>query len=215
MSLRTEVSIVALVAFGYFIVSAVHAVLTRNTPHISERNLEHLLLYEAVILLALGGFLHLRDWTLTRIGFRPSVVDSLIGVGLVIATYLVAAVLWLTLTAVNLAPRPLNGAGTLVVGPLSVVTAIAISVLNPLFEELFVCGYVITLAKEKGHIVLGVNASVAIRLAYHLYQGSAGVVGVVPFGLLCAWWYARTGRLWPVITAHAVSDLTSLLLYVH
>ncbi|MFD1296210.1 CPBP family intramembrane glutamic endopeptidase [Lysobacter gummosus] len=41
-----------------------------------------------------------------------------------------------------------------------------------------------------------------IRIAYHLYQGSAGVVSIVPMGLAYAWLYARTGRLWPLVLAH-------------
>ena len=43
-----------------------------------------------------------------------------------------------------------------------------------------------------------------IRIAYHLYQGSAGVVSIVPMGLAYAWLYARTGRLWPLVLAHVL-----------
>jgi hypothetical protein len=68
-----------------------------------------------------------------------------------------------------------------------------------------------TVARENNRLMTGVNASVAIRLAYHLYQGGIGVIGIIPFGLVCAWWFARAGRLWPVIVAHAVTDATSLL----
>ena len=32
--------------------------------------------------------------------------------------------------------------------------------------------------------------------------------------LVLALWYARTGRLWPVIVAHAVTDFAALLHYV-
>jgi hypothetical protein len=46
---------------------------------------------------------------------------------------------------------------------------------------------------------------------------SGGQTGVdrIPFGLLVTWWYARTGKLWPILVAHAVIDLMSLLQFVN
>ena len=41
-------------------------------------------------------------------------------------------------------------------------------------------------------VATAVNISAAIRLSYHLYQGVAGVLSVVPMGLLFAIWFART-----------------------
>jgi membrane protease YdiL (CAAX protease family) len=57
--------------------------------------------------------------------------------------------------------------------------------------------------------------SVAIRLLYHLYQGAIAAIGVVPFGLIMALWYRRTGRLWPVIVAHGLTDFAALLRFMH
>jgi len=37
-----------------------------------------------------------------------------------------------------------------------------------------------------------------------------GVVGVAPLALLYAYWFALTGRLWPLIVAHALADFTPL-----
>jgi membrane protease YdiL (CAAX protease family) len=56
--------------------------------------------------------------------------------------------------------------------------------------------------------------SAAIRLLYHLYQGPLAFFGIVPFGLVVAGWYARSGRLWPVIVAHAIGDFIALVGYV-
>ena len=55
--------------------------------------------------------------------------------------------------------------------------------------------------------------SVALRLLYHLYQGPMGVLGIIPIGLLFAFWFAKMGRLWPVIVAHGLMDLIGLLAY--
>jgi len=35
----------------------------------------------------------------------------------------------------------------------------------------------------------------------------------VPFGLILTYWYARRGRLWPLIVAHVVFDFFPLLPY--
>jgi membrane protease YdiL (CAAX protease family) len=89
-------------------------------------------------------------------------------------------------------------------------TAVAVSVINPVFEEVFVCAYVITALKDRVGVTTAVNVSAGIRVFYHLYQGAVGVVGVAPLALLFAYGFARTGRLWPLIVAHALTDFTAL-----
>ena len=202
-------------AFGIFVLGALASVFSHGpAPSISEEHLEFLLRYESAVLLLLGAFLYVRDWTLQRIGLSPKLADTMIGMGLAAATYAADIAIWIVVSAADLQPTYLGGAKTLVTGGLALPVVVAASLLNPVFEEVFVCGYVITLAREKGRLSLGVNASVAIRLAYHLYQGGLGVIGIIPFGLICAVWYARTARLWPVIVAHAMIDLMGLLEFV-
>jgi membrane protease YdiL (CAAX protease family) len=60
-------------------------------------------------------------------------------------------------------------------------------------------------------VAFAVNASTALRVAYHLYQGPAGAISMIPFGLLFGWCFARTGRLWPLVVAHGFFDLAGLL----
>jgi uncharacterized protein len=203
-------------AFGIFVLAAVASVFSRQAPppSISEKGLESLLIYESLVLLVLGAFLYMRDWTFTRIGLRPGRMDTLIGVGLAAATYAAYVVIWIAVSAAHMQPTYLGGSSSLVKGGLLLPVVIAASCLNAVFEEVFVCGYLITAAREKGRLSAGVNASIAIRLAYHLYQGGMGVIGIIPFGLVCALWYARTARLWPVIVAHVVIDLTGLMEFV-
>jgi uncharacterized protein len=84
------------------------------------------------------------------------------------------------------------------------------STVNPVFEEVLVCGYVITALKGRVGTTTAVNVSADIRVFYHLYQGAVGVVGIAPLALLFAYGYARTGRLWPLIVAHALTDFWAL-----
>ena len=55
--------------------------------------------------------------------------------------------------------------------------------------------------------------SAVIRLSYHVYQGPIILVSILPMGILFAWLYWRTKRLWPLILAHAVLDFTSFYFY--
>jgi membrane protease YdiL (CAAX protease family) len=73
---------------------------------------------------------------------------------------------------------------------------------------------VVAALKERADVSTAVTISTAIRLLYHLYQGPIAFVGIVPFGFVLAWWYARTGRLWPVIVAHALADFVALVGYI-
>jgi len=214
-SVRTEAFIVLVGAFGLALLSTV-AYLASDlaVPAVTEAELQSLLIYESVTFLILSGFLYLRGWTPPRVGLMPRWLDPLIGIGLAIFVYGVFTALWTLATAAHLKPTYLNGAGSVVQGHFALLTVVAVSVVNALFEEIFVCGYLITVAKESGRLALGVNASIAIRLAYHLYEGGAGVIMIVPVGLIFALWFSRSGRLWPVVIAHALIDIAALMSFI-
>ena len=87
---------------------------------------------------------------------------------------------------------------------------LALSVLNSLFEVLFVCGYLSTALQAKKGFWFAVNASAGLRLIYHLYQGPWAVISILPIGLAFAIWFAQTRQLWPLVVAHALFDLLGL-----
>lgn len=213
MSPRAEFATVILVAFGYFILGGVLTVLTpgARTP-ISDSGLHSLIVYELIATTALGAFLFVRGWRLQQLGFTPSLRDTGVGVVLAVAGYASFAAVW------QISSSSLLGLGSessgLVAPPIRVTTVLAITVLNPIFEEIFVCGYLITALKTARSPLFAVNISVGVRLLYHLYQGAVGVISIVPLGLIFAHWYARTGRLWPIVIAHAILDLVGLWPYV-
>jgi uncharacterized protein len=90
-------------------------------------------------------------------------------------------------------------------------TLLAVSLVNPLFEELLVCGYVVSALRNRQGLELAMAISVAIRAGYHTYQGTEGVMATIVLGTLCCIWFARTGRLWPLVVAHAVLDFWPLV----
>lgn len=212
VSTRAEFSIVVLLAFGYFILGSILSVFNPVTSaHISEAHLQFLLVYESIAILVLGTFLSVRGWKIPHFGFAPSVKDSIIGVGIAIVAYLSYAFIW------NVLGSSIDGletqADNLVTPDLNLVTVLIISVLNPVFEEVFVCGYVITALKKTRSVNFAINVSIGIRLAYHLYQGTIGVMSIIPLGLIFSYWFARTGRLWPLVIAHGIFDFMGLVAY--
>ena len=93
---------------------------------------------------------------------------------------------------------------------LSMQLVFLVSVVNGIFEELFVAGYIITSLAERRGMWMAINVSVVVRLLYHLYQGPIGVMTIVPMGLLYGYVYARTRQLWPLVVAHILVDIIGL-----
>jgi uncharacterized protein len=90
-----------------------------------------------------------------------------------------------------------------------------VAVIRMLATPVFVCGYVVASLRERIGGANAVSVSAGIRLAYHLYQGPAGVLGITPCALIAAIWFVRTRRLAPLIVAHAIVDFTGLFLGRH
>jgi membrane protease YdiL (CAAX protease family) len=79
---------------------------------------------------------------------------------------------------------------------------------NALLEEVIVVGYLLTrLQQLKWGVPAAIAASAILRGAYHLYQGWPMGVGNAIMGIVFAWYYARTGRVGPLIAAHALLDI--------
>jgi membrane protease YdiL (CAAX protease family) len=213
---RIEFAIVVFFAFGDPIVGSVWRAFHPTTaPHHTELTLRALIIIELILLGGLGAFLYARGWSLKTVGLKVTAVDTLIGIGLALLAYVVFAFAWTLFAAAW--PRGAEIAMQFRFanpGSLTLATAIVGSIVNPAFEELFVTGYVMTALRRMGREQLAFNASVGIRLTYHLYQGVLSVLSILPLGLICAFWYARTGRLWPLIVAHAFMDFVALMQFV-
>ena len=204
ISERTEFAFVIVVAFGYFIYNSFLFVFSSGPYQpLTDKDFYFLLAFELAAMSFLLPLLYLRGWNVQKIGLNLSFKGTLIGVALTIASYaayaifLAAAWYFLPNTETSTAN---NG-----------FTGFKLSLLTIIFEELFVCGYVITSLKKQTTIWFAINASIFIRLLYHLYQGPIGVITIIPIGIIFSYWYARTGKLWPLIVAHGLLDLFGLL----
>ena len=156
------------------------------------------------------GGLNLR----TRLGLdltRPW-KDLATGVGLAavigipgLVLYLVAVQLGVNLTV---AAVTLNDAWWRI--PVLVLAAIE----NGFLEEALVVGYLLTRLEQLRVPAWGAIAiSAVLRGSYHLYQGFGGFLGNAVMGVVFAWLFQRTRRLWPLVIAHSLLDITAFVGY--
>lgn len=208
-----EFLIVVAGAFGLAIAGSIATVFQPHAagPIHSAASLWVMVGEETGLLVVLGGFLYLRGWKGARLGLDSHWMDGVHGTALTAGAYLAyfAALLLLA----RFFPKLAQDAASVQVVPkaLSPLLIGAVVIVNSVYEEVFVSGYIITLLKEKISEDVAINVSVAVRLSYHLYQGVLGVVSIIPVGLIFAYWFAKTGKLWPLIVAHAAIDLIGFL----
>ena len=99
-------------------------------------------------------------------------------------------------------------------GRTSLVAVYLVSIINPVFEEVIVCGYVIPVIARRFGETTAINVSVLIRASYHLYQGISAMPFHIAYGLMQAYMYVRFRNLWPLIVSHALFDFFALLYFV-
>jgi membrane protease YdiL (CAAX protease family) len=164
---------------------------------------------------ALGVYLLWRSgFSLSQIGlsrprWRP---DLLGGLGLAaliglpgLALYQVARIL-----GMNASVEPAELYDTWWRIPVLLLVAFA----NGWAEEVIVVGFLLTRLRQlRVNLVAAVIISSVLRGVYHLYQGFGAGLGNLAMGLVFGYVYVRTGRLWPLIVAHALIDAVAFVGY--
>lgn len=170
-----------------------------------------LVVFELVQAAFLVWFLHVRGWTLEKVGLRITWRGTGLGWLLLLGTYVVAMIAQ-HLASMALPAQMQAGVERYPVSDPNVNMQLVFiaSTVNGMFEELFVAGYIITALREARGVWTAINVSTVVRLLYHLYQGPVGVVTIVPMGLLYGFVYARTRQLWPLMFAHVLIDIIGL-----
>jgi uncharacterized protein len=229
--LRIEIAVVLAVTFGLSAYTAllnlIEAVMlglpgqiVALNPRRSQIDLIDLGLNLAVVfqLVAWGTF---GLYLLWRSGFGPSQVglgrprwrpDVLGGLGLAtliglpgLALYQVARIL-----GINAAVEPAELYDTWWRIPVLLLVAFA----NGWAEEVIVVAFLITRLRQlRVNPVAAVIASSLLRGMYHLYQGFGAGLGNLAMGLVFGYVWLRTGRLWPLIIAHALIDAVAFVGY--
>ncbi|MFI1464453.1 CPBP family intramembrane glutamic endopeptidase [Nocardia carnea] len=146
---------------------------------------------------------------LARMRFRPDVLHGLVLAAVIglpgLGLYLIAQSLGINVTIV---PDALADHWWRM--PALVLSACA----NSGAEEIVVVAYLLTRLRTLGWSDnSALAASALLRGSYHLYQGLGGGIGNVVMGVIFGRYWQRTGRLWPLVIAHAVIDVVAYIGY--
>jgi uncharacterized protein len=229
--LRVEIVVVLAVTFGLSAYAAflqlIEAVLlglagrrVALNPRRSPFDLIDLGLNLAVVFqLVAWGFLGV--YLLWRSGFSPRQIglgrlrfkpDVLGGLGLAALIGLPGLGLYVAARALGLSAsvEPAELYDTWWRIPVLLISAFA----NGWAEEVIVVAFLLTRLRQlRVNPVAALLVSSLLRGAYHLYQGFSAGLGNVVMGLVFAYVWRRTGRLWPLIIAHGVIDSVAYVGY--
>ena len=220
---RLEFAVVIGVAFGMSILGSVMSLLYGGTvsEDVSQEAFGTAWLYrviygELICAPFLAGILYAGGWRLRDFPCSINRAATLIGV-------LAFAIAWtaqmVSTTVLTEVFRSLRGEIDSLwsyrpAGRTSLVAVYLASIINPVFEEVIVCGYVIPVLARRYGETTAINVSVLIRGSYHLYQGIGALPFHVAYGLMQAYMYVRFRNLWPLIVSHALLDFFALLYFV-
>jgi membrane protease YdiL (CAAX protease family) len=209
-----EFAVVVAGAYGYTIVASVLAL---AHPHAaaagpSEFGIWRVVAFQAITTAVLGAFLWARGWKAERFGLDTHWRDGPWGLVLAAGAYL--AIMAASILVSVLLPTAVPHESGAAAPTLSIYSVAALVLVNGFYEEFFAAGYIVTALKEKGHPDLAINIGVALRVGVHIFQGVSSVVLMVPIGLIFGTWYARSGRLWPLILAHILLNAWSYSHYI-
>ena len=143
---------------------------------------------------------------------RPS-VDVLVGIAL-------AAVIGIPGLGLYFVGRSLGATADIIPAPEQVywwtIPILLLSALqNAVVEEVIAVGYLMTRLRDlRWGPWAAIAASASLRGTYHLYQGFGQALGNAVMGAIFAWWFHRTGRLWPLLVAHTLLDVVAFVGYL-
>lgn len=206
----SEAAILVAISFGWFILLSVLAVVNGfpTSATFSDSSLTSIALVEIVFGMMALTFLRYRGYQLSELLPSPSWRGCLEGVALCAVAVAASTAVAMLIPSQNDAIQPIAKIMSNAKPSLGVV--IVVSMLNGLYEETFLLGYL-----ARGFAAIGASfalgLSVLVRMLYHLYQGPTGVVSIVIFGLILGAVYWRTRKLWPAVVAHSLADLVALL----
>lgn len=208
-----ELVIVITICFGYFILASLLStfgpVAETTATLYDDSSLIGLLFIEVLLFGPAALFLFLRGWLPADFRFGVTLKSSGEGIALFVVTYLLFLVIYSWLAALA-GGEELFASGSSPYQP-SLLVVLLVSIVNPVFEEVFVAAYVIKALEGRYGAAFAVGVSVLIRLLYHTYQGPMAVAFIFPMGVLFAVAYWRRRALWPLILAHGLFDFIGLM----
>lgn len=207
-----EATVVAAVCFGLFSLWSIQAVMAGfPAAQYSNDGVLQMMALEGVLAGVALLFLRVRGFDVASLLPRPTWWDTLLGALTYLAAWALETVC-MSLYESVVPPTATRDVVAFSFTGLTVVTLVAFSIVNGLFEEVFLLG-VLTRGLRQWGLALAIGLPLLLRLLYHTYQGPLGAIGVVAFGLTVTLVYVRTGRLWPSVYAHILADLIPMAVW--
>ena len=216
-----EFIIVVSFSLGYFVYLSLQYTHYGNagltTVSYGDTEIFKLVGYELSILLIIFLFLKWQNKDFKIYGFSFSIDKITHGLILFITNYLLYLLLFKIFGDLLLS-SPGNNAGTpaavnytinIGVGPL-----IIFSVLNPVFEEFILVGYIVSAAGKRFGLIISTAISVFFRLSFHIYQGPVILLSILPMGIIFTvyFWYKKS--IIPLVIGHGVMDFLSFYIFM-
>jgi CAAX protease family protein len=202
----TDAIIVAAICFGWFILTSIQAV----ASGFPTRSFIGIIALEVVFGATAIVYLRARGYNLTQLLPVPTGVGCLVGLALYAATVLVSWPLEFLIRAAQPAAQPIEQ--MVANATLSFMPLVAVSVVNGVYEEVFLVGY-LQRALESSGVAFAVGASLLVRMLYHLYQGPSGAVSIIGFGLVLSLYFLWKRKLWPLVFAHIFADIAGFSIW--
>jgi membrane protease YdiL (CAAX protease family) len=203
-----EAGIVAAICFSLPILGSVQAMLA-GFPDTPFHDAEAIYLVVLEVITAGVALLYLasRHCDLASLVPRPAVAGTFAGIGLYLIVWLLDAIVLPAFTTDGVAQPVDRMVDDSTMSPALVVVVGAV---NGLWEETFLLGVLVRGLRERG-LSVAIGLPLLVRVAYHVYQGPAGTVSVLVFGLVMSAWFIRRGTLWPPVVAHAIGDIVPFM----
>lgn len=205
-----DAAIVTAICFGWFILTSVEAVQSDFPAEpFTDSAFVQIILLEAVFAAVALVYLRARGHDLRRLLPVPTSVGCLVGLGLYAATLFVGVVMAAAVGPAHPGTQPIEE--MVDNASISIAPLVAMSVVNGLYEEVFLIGY-LQRALESFGPAFAVGAVLLVRVMYHLYQGPSGTVFALGFGLVVGGYFLWARKLWPVVFAHMFADFAGFSL---
>jgi len=198
-------TIVHITAWIIHNVWAAHAPSSVETRPLQNDGIIVLTVMEVATMLIVLGIGRIRGWSLATFGFRLSWKWTVVGLLLFGAGFLLQQVTGFVTREVFHSTVDYHR-----INQLTLPVIVMISLINPIFEETIESGYIFY-ALEKYGPWLTVTLSAGFRAFLHATMGISGIVAMFTQGLLYGLFYWRWRQLWPLVVAHALQMLYSLL----
>lgn len=215
LSLPTEFCLVIVICFGLNIAansvllvrhfSPVTPTHTRGPIQITNGNMVDAVIHDFLIMGVVLWIGSIRGWSLAKFGLRLTWKWTGAGIVVFFAFLCIQYLLGLLMRGVFHTAVDFHTASQV-----TIPFIILISIVNPVFEETIEVGYFFQALQQHG-MWLTVLASAVFRGFLHLPMGVSGFVFMVAEGLLHGFFYWRYRQLWPLIVAHGLQMLRSLL----